>query len=72
MIVLKLLVAPFVVVLTLFAAVASLLFCVAGSLCVVSCVVLTLLAVVMFIDDQTLDAWCSLCWQFLFLPTSSR
>ena len=45
MIVLKILAAPFVVVLTVLAAVVSFLFCMATAVFVVACVVLTLLAV---------------------------
>ena len=54
MIVLKILAAPVVVALTLLAAVVSFLLCVAGAVCVVGCVVLTLLALVLFISGQTL------------------
>ena len=49
MIVLKILAAPFVVVLTVLAAVVSFLFCMATAVFVVACVVLTLLAVALFI-----------------------
>ena len=54
MIVLKILAAPFVVVLTVLAAVVSFLFCMATAVFVVACVVLTLLAVALFISGQTL------------------
>ena len=54
MIVLKILAAPFVVALTLLVAVVSFLYCVASALCHISCVVLTLLALVLFIGGQTL------------------
>ena len=49
MIVLKILVAPFVVALTLLVAIVSFLYCVASALCHIGCVVLTLLALVLFI-----------------------
>ena len=68
MIVLKILAAPFVVVLTILAAVVSFLFCVAGAVCVVGCVVLTLLAVVLFIGGQTLGGVVFLVLAFLVSP----
>ena len=68
MIVLKILAAPFVVVLTFLAAVVSFLFCVAGSVWVVGCVVLTLLAVVLFIGGQTLGGVVFLTLAFLVSP----
>lgn len=72
MIVLKILAAPFVVVLTILAAVVSFLFCVAGAVCVVGCVVgcvvLTLLAVVLFIGGQTLGGAVFLVLAFLVSP----
>ena len=68
MIVLKILAAPFVVVLTVLAAVVSFLFCVAGAVCVVGCVVLTLLAVVLFIGGQTLGGAVFLVLAFLVSP----
>ena len=49
MIVLKVLAAPFVVALTLLVAIVSFLYCVASALCHIGCVVLTLLALVLFI-----------------------
>ena len=61
MIVLKILAAPFVVVLTLLVAIVSFLYCVASALCHIVCVVLTLLALVLFIGGQTLGGGCSLC-----------
>ena len=54
MIVLKILAAPFVVVLTVLAAVVSFLFCMATAVFVVACVVLTLLSVALFISGQNL------------------
>lgn len=68
MIVLKILAALFVVVLTILAAVVSFLFCVAGAVCVVGCVVLTLLAVVLFIGGQTLGGAVFLVLAFLVSP----
>ncbi len=68
MIVLKILAAPVVVALTLLAAVVSFLFCVAGAVCVVGCVVLTLLAVVLFIGGQTLGGAVFLVLAFLVSP----
>lgn len=54
MTVLKILAAPMVVTLTLLATMVSFLFCVAGAVCVVGCVVLTLSTLVLFIGGQTL------------------
>ena len=68
MIVLKILAAPVVVALTLLAAVVSFLFCVGGAECVVGCVVLTLLAVVLFIGGQTLGGAVFLVLAFLVSP----
>ena len=68
MIVLKILAALFVVVLTILAAVVSFLFCVAGAVCVVGCVELTLLAVVLFIGGQTLGGAVFLVLAFLVSP----
>ena len=68
MIVLKILAAPVVVALTLLAAVVSFLFCVAGAVYVVGCVVLTLLAVVLFIGGQTLGGAVFLVLAFLVSP----
>lgn len=68
MIVLKILAAPVVVALTLFAAVVSFLFCVASAVCVVGCVVLTLLALVLFIGGQTLGGVVFLVLAFLVSP----
>lgn len=52
MIVLKVLAAPFVVALTLLVAIVSFLYCVASVLCHIGCVVLTLLALVLFIGAR--------------------
>ena len=56
------------VVLTILAAVVSFLFCVAGAVCVVGCVVLTLLAVVLFIGGQTVGGIVFLVLAFLVSP----
>ena len=64
MIVLKILAAPVVVALTLLAAVVSFLLCVAGAVCVV----LTLLALVLFISGQTLGGVVFLVLAFLVSP----
>lgn len=68
MIVLKILAAPVVVALTLLAAVVSFLLCVAGAVCVVGCVALTLLALVLFISGQTLGGVVFLVLAFLVSP----
>ena len=68
MIVLKILAAPFVAVLTVLAAVVSFLFCMATAVCVIACVVLTLLAVVLFIGGQTLGGVVFLVFAFLVSP----
>lgn len=68
MIVLKILAAPFVVVLTVLAAVVSFLFCMATAVFVVACVVLTLLAVALFISGQTLGGTVFLVLAFLISP----
>ena len=68
MIVLKILAAPFVVVLTVLAAVVSFLFCMATAVFVVACVVLTLLAVALFISGQTLGGIVFLVLAFLISP----
>ena len=68
MIVLKILAAPLVVVLTVLAAVVSFLFCMATAVFVVACVVLTLLAVALFISGQTLGGIVFLVLAFLISP----
>ena len=68
MIVLKILAVPVVVALTLLAAVVSFLFFVVGAVCVVGCVVLTLLALVLFISGQTLGGVVFLVLAFLVSP----
>ena len=68
MIVLKILAAPFVVVLTLIVAIVSFLYCVASALCHMGCMVLTLLALVLFIGGQTLGGVVFLVMAFLISP----
>ena len=68
MIVLKILAAPFVVALTLLVAIVSFLYCVASALCHIGCVVLTLLALVLFIGGQTLGGVVFLVLAFLLSP----
>lgn len=68
MIVLKILAAPFVVALTLLVAIVSFLYCVASALCHIGCVVLTLLALVLFIGGQTLGGVVFLTLAFLVSP----
>lgn len=68
MIVLKILAAPFVVMLTVLAAVVLFLLCVAGAVCVVGCVVLSLLALILFIGGQTLGGVVFLVLAFLASP----
>ena len=65
MIVLKILAAPFVVALTLLVAIVSFLYCVASALCHIGCVVLTLLALVLFVGGQTLGGVVFLVLAFL-------
>ena len=68
MIVLKILAAPFVVVLTLIVAIVSFLYCVASAMCHMGCMVLTLLALVLFIGGQTLGGVVFLVMAFLISP----
>ena len=68
MIVLKILAAPFVVALPLLVAIVSFLYCVASALCHIGCVVLTLLALVLFIGGQTLGGVVFLVLAFLVSP----
>ena len=68
MIVLKILATPFVVALTLIVAIVSFLYCVASALCHVGCVVLTLLALLLFIGDQTLGGVVFFVLAFLVSP----
>ncbi len=68
MIVLKILATPFVVALTLIVAIVSFLYCVASALCHVGCVVLTLLALVLFIEGQVLGGVVFLVLAFLVSP----
>ena len=64
----KILAAPFVVALTLLVAIVSFLYCVASALCHIGCVVLTLLALVLFIGGQTLGGVVFLVLAFLVSP----
>lgn len=68
MIVLKILAAPFVVVLTVLAAAVSFLVCMATAVFVVACVLLILLAVALFISGQTLGGIVFLVFVFLISP----
>lgn len=68
MIVLKILAAPFVVVLTLIVAIVSFLYCVASALCHVGCMILTLLALVLFIGGQTAGGAVFLVLAFVVSP----
>ena len=68
MIVIKILAVPFVVALTLLVAIVSFLYCVASALCHIGCVVLTLLALVLFIGGQTLGGVVFLVLAFLVSP----
>jgi len=67
-IILKILAAPFVVVLTIFAAVITFLFCVGGALCSVACIGLTLLAIVALIAGQTTGGIIVFVLAFLVSP----
>ena len=68
MIVLKILAAPFVVALTLIVAIVSFLYYVASALCHVGCMILTLLALVLFIAGQVLGGVVFLVLAFLVSP----
>ena len=68
MIIFKILAAPLVVALTLIVAIVSFLYCVASALCHVGCVVLTLLALVLFIGGQMLGGVVFLVLAFLVSP----
>lgn len=68
MIVLKILAAPFVVALTLLVAIVLFLYCVASTLCHIGSVVLTLMALVLFIGGQTLGGVVFLVLGFLVSP----
>jgi len=67
-IILKIIAAPFVVVLTVFAAVTTFLFCVAGALCGVASIGLTLLAIVALIAGQTTGGIVAFVLAFLVSP----
>ena len=68
MIVLKILAAPVMVALSLLAAMVTFLFCVASAVCELGCIVLTLLALVLFIGGQTLGGVVFLVLAFLVSP----
>ncbi|NCB50267.1 MAG: hypothetical protein EOM54_00095 [Clostridia bacterium] len=67
-IILKILAAPFVVVLTIFVAVITFLFCVAGAVCGVASIIVTLLAIVAFIAGQTTGGIACFVIAFLVSP----
>lgn len=68
MIVLKILAAPFALLLTVLAAAVSFLFYMASAVCVVACVALALLAVALFIGGQTVGGIVFLVLAFLVSP----
>lgn len=67
-IILKIIAAPFMVVLTVFVAVITFLFCVAGAVCGVASIGITLLAIVSFIAGQTSGGIACLLIAFLVSP----
>lgn len=67
-IILKIIAAPFVVVLTVFGAVTTFLFCIAGAVCGVASIGITLLAIVAFIAGQTTGGIACLVFAFLVSP----
>lgn len=68
MIVLKILAAPVMVALSLLAAVVTFLFCIASAVCELGCVVLTILALALFIGGQTVGGIVLLILAFLISP----
>ena len=68
MIVLKILAAPVMVALSLLAAMVTFLFCVASAVCELGCIVLTLLALILFIGGQTVGGIVFLVLAFLVSP----
>lgn len=68
MLILKIIAAPFVLALTLLAAVITFLACVAGAVCYVACIGLTLLAIVALIAGQTTGCIVALVLAFLVSP----
>ena len=70
--ILKIIAAPFILALILAVAVLSLLSCVAGAVCVVACVGLSLLAILYLLAGQTTAVSPCLCWRSWFLPLGSR
>ena len=67
-IILKIFAAPFVVVLTVFVPVITFLFCVAGALCGVASIGLTLLAIIALIAGQTTGGIVVFVLAFLVSP----
>ena len=67
--ILKIIAAPFILALILAVAVLSFLSCVAGAVCVVACVGLSLLAILCLLAGQTSPC---LCWRSWFPPLGSQ
>ena len=67
-IILKIVAAPFVVVLTILAAVITFVFCVGGALCTVACIGLSLLGIVALIAGQTTGGIIVFALAFLVSP----
>ena len=70
--ILKIIVAPFILALILAVAVLSFLSCVAGAVCVVACVGLSLLAILCLLAGRPQAASLCSCWRSWFLPLGSR
>lgn len=70
--ILKIIAAPFVLALILIVAVLTFLSCVAGAVCIVACVGLSLLAILCLLAGQTVAASPCLCWRSWFPPLGSR
>lgn len=70
--ILKIIAAPFILALILAVAVLSFLSCVAGAVCVVACVGLSLLAILCLLAGQTTGCIACSCWRSWFLPLGSR
>lgn len=68
MLVLRVLAAPFWVVMALLIAAVSFLYCVASTICSVGCVLLTLLACALLIAGQTTGGAALLIFAFLLSP----
>ena len=69
--ILKIIAAPFILALILAVAVLSFLSCVAGAVCVVACVGLSLLAILCWPGRSQAASPCSY-WRSWFLPLGSR